>query len=169
MDVLGWVRGRAVAPERRQRLFGRVQGLRTVHPYGVDSLQRVSIDAEPGLSRHRGAVWIEEGQRRSAYRATRIARYRGAYAQRQKPLRAGRHPRGYHTVCASPPLALLALDDAPWIKGQPRALQRRTPRRTTRGEQRMVAGWGTSALLCFYLQVVGEVGRNCFPYMSCVM
>jgi hypothetical protein len=21
----------------------------------------------------------------------------------------------------------------------------------------------------FYLQVVGEVGRNCFPYMSCVM
>ena len=169
VDVLGWVRGRAVAPECLQRLFGRVQCLRTVNPYGVVSIQRVSIDAEQGLSRQRVAVWIEEGQRRIAYRETRSARYRGAYDHRQKHLREGSHPRGYHTVFASPQLELLALDDAPWSKVQQRALQRRTQRRTTRGEQRMLAGWGTSALLCFYLQVVGEVGRNCFPYMSCVM
>ena len=32
VDVLGWVRGRAVGPERLRRLFGRVQFLRTVNP-----------------------------------------------------------------------------------------------------------------------------------------
>jgi transposase InsO family protein len=34
VDVLGWVRGRTVAPERLRHLFGRVQCLRTVNPYG---------------------------------------------------------------------------------------------------------------------------------------
>jgi transposase InsO family protein len=64
VDVLGWVRGRAVAPERLRHLFGRVQFLRTVNPYGFVSIQRFSIYAEQGLSRQRVAVWIYEGQLR---------------------------------------------------------------------------------------------------------
>ena len=59
VDVLGWVRGRAV--ERLRRLFGRVQFLRTVNPYGFVSIQRFYIYAEQGLARQRVAVWIYEG------------------------------------------------------------------------------------------------------------
>ena len=56
------MRGRAVEPERLRRLFGQVQFLRTINPYGFVSIQRFYIYAEQGLSRHRGAVWIYEGQ-----------------------------------------------------------------------------------------------------------
>jgi hypothetical protein len=166
VEVLGWVRGRAVAPERLRRLFGRVQFLRTVNPYGFVSIQRFYIYAEQGLSRQRVSVWIYEGQLRLEYRETLVARYRCAYDQRRKRLHDVSHPMLYYTVFASPQLELIELDDAQWIKVQQRALQRRTPRRTTLGEQLMLAGLETSALLFLYLQAVGDVGRNCFPHMS---
>jgi hypothetical protein len=66
VDVVGWVRGRAVAPERLRHLCGRVQCLRTVPPSGFVRIQRVDIYAEPGLSRHRVAGWLSAGQRRIA-------------------------------------------------------------------------------------------------------
>jgi len=143
--------------------------LRAVNPYGFVSIQRFYIYAEQGLSRQRVSVWIYEGQLRIEYRETLIARYRCAYDQRQKRLCEVSHPMLYHTVFASPQLELLELDDTQWSKVQQRALQRRTPRRSTLGEQLLLAGLEISALLFLYLQVVGTVGRNCFPYMSCVM
>lgn len=169
VDVLGWVRGRAVDAERLRRLFGRVQFLRTVNPYGFVSIQRFYIYAEQGLSRQRGSVWIYEGQLRLEYRETLVARYRCTYDQRQKRLREVSHPMLYHTVFASPQLELIELDDAQWIKVQQRALQRRTQRQITLGEQLMLVGLETSALLFLYLPALGDVGRNCFPHMSCVM
>jgi len=169
VDVLGWVRGRAIDPERLRRLFGRVQFLRTVNPYGLLSIQRFYIYAEQGLSRQRVAVWIYEGQLRIEYRETLVARYRCAYDQHQKRLRDVSHPTLYTTAFASPPLELIELDAAQWIKVQQRALHRRTQRMTSRGEQRMLAGFGISALVFFYIQALEEVGRNCFPHVSCVM
>jgi hypothetical protein len=121
------------------------------------------------MTRYSVAVWISEGQLRIEYRATLVARYRCAYDQRQKRLRDGSQPMVYHTGFASPQLERIALDEAQWIKVQQRALQRRTPRRTPLGEQLMVAGLETSALIFVYLQAVGEVGRHCFPHVSCVM
>ena len=169
VDVLGWVRGRTVAPARLRHLCGRGQFLRTVNPYGFVSIQRFYIYAEQGLSRHRVAVWIYEGQLRIEYRETLIARYRCAYDQRQKRLREVSQPTLYHTVFASPQLELIELDDAQWSKVQQRALQRRTQRRRTLGEQLTLMGLETSAFIFLYLQVLGEVGRNCFPHVSCVM
>jgi transposase InsO family protein len=169
MDVLGWVRGRAVDPECLRRLFGRVQFLRTVNPYGCISIQRFYIYAEPGLSRQRVAIWIYEGQLHIEYRETLIARYRCAYDQRQKRLREVSHPTLYTTVFASPQLELIELDDTQWIKVQQRAWHRRTQRMTSLGEQLMLVGLGTSALVFFYVQALGEVGRTCFPHVSCVM
>ena len=110
-------------------LFGRVQFLRTVNPYGFVSIQRFYIYAEQGLSRQRVSVWIYEGQLRIEYRETLVARYRCAYDQRQKRLREVSQPTLYPTVFASPQLELIELDDTQWIKVQQRALQRRTPRR----------------------------------------
>jgi hypothetical protein len=169
VDVLGWVRRRAVDAERLRELFGRVQFLRTVNPYGFVSIQRFYIYAEQGLSRQRVSVWIYEGQLRIEYRETLVARYRCAYDQRQKRLHEVSHPMLYHTVFASPQLELLELDDMRWSKVQQRAFQRRTPQRTTLGEQLLLAGIEISALLFLYLQAVSIVGRNCFPHMSCVM
>ena len=169
MDVLGWVRGRAVDSERLRNLFGRVQFLRTVNPYGFLSIQRFYIYAEQGLSRQRVSVWIYEGPLRIEYRETLVARYRCAYARRQKRLRDVSHPTLYTTVFASPQLELIELDDAQWIKVQQRALHRRTHLMTAMGEQLTLAGLGTSALVFFYVQALGEVGRNFFPHLSCVM
>jgi transposase InsO family protein len=150
VEVLGWVRGRAVDAERLRRLFGRVQFLRTVNPYGFVSIQRFYIYAEQGLSRQRVSLWIYEGQLRIEYRETLVARYRCAYNRRQRRLHDVSHPMLYHTVFASPQLELIELDDAQWIKVQQRAFQRRTPRRTTLGEQLTLAGLEISALLCLY-------------------
>ena len=168
VEVLGWVRGRGVDAERLRNLFGRVQFLRTVNPYGFVSIQRFYIYAEQGLSRQRVAIWIYEGQLRIEYRETRVARYRCAYDPRQQRLREVSHPMVYHTVFASPQLELLELDEAQWIKVQQRSLTRRTQRRTAIGEQLAFVGLGTSALIVFYLQVLEEVGRTCFPHVSCV-
>jgi transposase InsO family protein len=169
VDVLGWVRGRVVAPERLRHLFGRVQFLRTVNPYGVVSIQRFYIYAEQGLSRHRVSVWIYEGQLRIEYRETLVARYRCAYDQRQKRLCEVSHPTLYHTVFASPQLELIELDDAQWIKVQQRSLSRRIKLMTAMGEQLAFVGWGASALIFFYLQGIEGVGRTCFPHVSCVI
>jgi transposase InsO family protein len=169
VDVLGWVRGRAVDPERLRHLFGRVQFLRTVNPYGFVSIQRFYIYAEQGLSRQRVAVWIYEGQLRIEYRETLVARYRCAYDQRQKRLREVSQPTLYHTVFASPQLELIELDDAQWIKVQQRSLYRRIKLMTAMGEQLAFVGWETSALIFFYLQVIEGAGRTCFPHVSCVM
>jgi hypothetical protein len=140
VDVVGWGRGRAVDAERLRSLCGRVQCLRTVNPDGFVSLQRFYIYAEQGLSRQRVSVWMYEGQRRSEYRETLVVRYRCAYDRRQKRLHDGSHPMVYHTVFASPPLERIELDEAQGIKVQQRAFQRRTPRRTTLGEQLTLAG-----------------------------
>ena len=75
----------------------------------------------------------------------------------------------YHTVFASPQLELIELDDVPWIKVQQRALQRRTPRRIILGEPLTWMGLETSAFIFLSLQVLGAVGRTCFPHVSCVM
>ena len=167
--VLGWVRGRGVDAERLRHLFGRVQFLRTVNPYGFVSIQRFYIYAEQGLSRQRVAVWIYEGQLRIEYRETLLARYRCAYDPRQKRLREVSHPLLYHTMFASPQLELIELDDTQWLKVQQRAFTRRTQRRMAREEQLAFVGLGTAALMFSYLQVLEEVGRTCFPHVSCVM
>ena len=66
-------------------------------------------------------------------------------------------------------MELIELDEAQWIKVQQRALHRRTQPMMSVGEQLMLAGLGTSAFVFFYVQALGEVGRNFFPHVSCVM
>jgi len=150
------VRGRPVAPERLRSLFGQVQFLRTVNPYGFISIPRCSISAEPGLARQRVSIWIAEGQRHIAYREALLARYRCAYDPRRKRLREVSHPILYHTQFASPQLELIELDDTQWIKVQQRAWLRRTPQQTALGEQLLFAGFEISALMVLCFQVMGR-------------
>ena len=42
-EVLGWLRGRGVEPQRLRELFGRTELLRTVHRYGFVSGPRFSL------------------------------------------------------------------------------------------------------------------------------
>jgi transposase InsO family protein len=155
-EVLGWVRGRAVDPERLRRLFGQVQFLRTVNPYGFISIHRFYLYAEQGLSRQRVSIWIAEGQLHIEYRETLLARYRCAYDLRRKRLREVSHPTVYRTVYASPQLALIELDDEQWRKIQQRCLFRRPPSKTSIGEQLIFAGFEISALIFLCFQVVGR-------------
>jgi hypothetical protein len=75
-EVLGGLRGRVVEPQRLRELFGRTELRRTVHRYGVVSVQRVSRYADKGLARQRVSLWIYEGQLRIAYPQTFVARSR---------------------------------------------------------------------------------------------
>lgn len=154
-EVLGWVRGRAVEPERLRHLFGQVQFLRTVNTYGFISIHRFYIYAEAGLSRQRVSIWIADGRLQIAYRETLIAQYRCAYDRRQHRLHEVSHPTLYQTVFASPQLELIELDDAQWIKVQQRAWRRRMPQQTSRAEQLLFAGFELSALLFLCLQAAG--------------
>ena len=62
VEVLGWLRGRVVEPQRLRELFGRTEFLRTVNRYGFVSVQRFYLYAENGLARQRVSIWIYEGQ-----------------------------------------------------------------------------------------------------------
>jgi hypothetical protein len=154
-EVLGWVRGRAVEPERLRRLFGQMQLLRTVNLYGFMGIQRFSIYTETGLSRQRVSIWIAAGQLQMAYRETLLAQYRCAYDRRQRRLHEVSHPTLYQTLCVSPQLELIELDDAQWIKVQQRSFSRRTSLPTASGEQLLLAGLETSALILLCLQAAG--------------
>ena len=76
VEVLGWLRGRVVAPQRLRELFGRTEFLRTVNYYGFVSVQRFYLYAENGLARQRVSIWIYEGQLSIEYHKTLLARYR---------------------------------------------------------------------------------------------
>jgi hypothetical protein len=115
-EVLVLVRGRAVEPERLRHLFGQVEFLRTVNPYGFIRIHRFYIYAEAGLSRQRVSIWIADGQLQIAYRETLFAQYRCAYDRRQRRLHEVSHPTVYRTRSASPQLELIELDEAQWSK-----------------------------------------------------
>ena len=84
-----------------------------------------------------------------------MAQYRCAYDRRQRQLHEVSHPTLYQTIFVSPQLELIELDDAQWIKVQQRSFSRRTSLPTSRGEQLLLAGLETSALILLCLQAVG--------------
>ena len=169
VEVLAWVRGRPVERATLRRLFGEVQFLRMVNRYGFISVQRFYIYAEPGLSRQRGSIWVYEGERRSAYQETLLARYRCAYDQRQRRLQDVSHPVVYQTLYASPQLELLELDEAQWIKVHQRAWYRR-PRHVLQVAEQLPLLDLVGSMACLLPYVLAhEVGKNFFPYVSTVM
>ena len=74
VEVLGWLRGRVVEPQRLRELFGRTEFLRTVNHYGFVSVQRFYLYAEHGLARQRASIWIDAGPLSSEYHKTLVAR-----------------------------------------------------------------------------------------------
>jgi transposase InsO family protein/transposase len=169
VEVLGWVQGRRVDPDRLRRLFGEVHFLRTVNRYGFVSVQRFYIYAEDGLSRQRVSIWIYEGQLRLEYHETLLAQYRCAYDPRDHRLRMVSHPTVYATAFTSPQLMLIELDETQWIKVHQRPVGQRRHRRAPLAEQLSFVGLEASALIFLYLQAIGVVGENFFPHVSCVL
>jgi transposase InsO family protein len=169
VEVLGWVQGRRVDPDRLRRLFGEVHFLRTVNRYGFVSVQRFYIYAEDGLSRQRVSIWIYEGQLRLEYHETLLAQYRCAYDPRDHRLRMVSHPTVYATAFTSPQLMLIELDETQWIKVHQRPVGQRRHRRAPLAEQLSFVGLEASALIFLYLQAIGAMGENFFPHVSCVM
>jgi hypothetical protein len=168
VEVLEWVRGRPVERATLQRLFGEVQFIRTVNRYGFVSVQRFSIDAEPGLSRQRVAIWIYEGHLRIEYQGTLLARYRCVYHQRRRRIQDVSDPTFYVTPFASPQLELLELDETQWMKVQQRVWHRRTRTRRPVVVQLPLLRLASLAVMVSSVLTAG-VGKNFFPYVSTVM
>lgn len=147
VEVLGWLRGRGVEPQRLREVFGRTEFLRTVNRYGFVSVQRFYLYAENGLSRQRVSIWIYEGQLRIEYHKTLLARYRCTYDPKHGQLRDVHEPILYTTPFASPQLELIELDDEQWRKCQRRPLSTYTRRIARVPEQLSLLALEASALL----------------------
>ena len=147
VEVLGWLRGRVIEPQRLRELFGQTEFLRTVNRYGFVSVQRFYLYAENGLSRQRVSIWIYEGQLRIEYHKTLLARYRCIYDPKHGQLHDVHEPILYTTPFASPQLELIELDDEQWRKCQRRPLSTSTRRIAMVPEQLSLLNLGASALL----------------------
>jgi transposase InsO family protein len=152
VEVLGWVKGRRVDPDRLRRLFGEVQFLRTVNRYGFVSVQRFYLYAEDGLSRQRVSIWVYEGQLRIEYHETLLAQYRCTYNQRARRLHAVSHPTVYTTPFTSPQLMLIELDETQWRKVLQRPVVQRRRRMVPLAEQLPLASAWSSILILLWLQ-----------------
>jgi transposase InsO family protein len=154
VEVLGWLRGRVVEPQRLRELFGRTEVLRTVNHYGFVSVQRFYLYAENGLARQRVSIWIYEGQLSIEYHKTLLARYRCNYAPKQGQLQEVSAPTLYATAFRSPQLELIELDDEQWRKCQRRPLSTYTRHRAMLPEQLFLLDLGASALFLLALKAM---------------
>jgi transposase InsO family protein len=154
VEVLGWLRGRVVEPQRLRELFGRTEFLRTVNHYGFVSVQRFYLYAENGLARQRVSIWIYEGQLRIEYHKTLLARYRCIYDARHGHLQEVSAPTLYATAFRSPQLELIELDDEQWRKCQRRPLSTYTRHRAMLPEQLFLLNLGASALFFLALKAM---------------
>ncbi len=153
-EVLGWRRGRVVAPKRLRQLFERAEFLRTVNRYGFVSVQRFYVYAESGLSRKRVSIWIYEGELGIEYQQTFVARYRCDYDAKQGQLQAVSEPTLYTTEFRSPQLELIELDDAQWVKCQRRPTRTYAKRIAMFGQQLSLLDLGASALFLLALKMI---------------
>ena len=154
VEVLGWLRGRVVEPQRLRELFGRTEFLRTVNHYGFVSVQRFYLYAENGLARQRVSIWIYEGQLSIEYHKTLLARYRCHYDPKQGQLQEVSAPTLYATAFRSPQLELIELDDAQWRKCQRRPLSTYTRHRAMLPAQLFLLDLGASALFLLALKAM---------------
>ena len=154
VEVLGWLRGRVVEPQRLRELFGRTEFLRTVNHYGFVSVQRFYLYAENGLARQRVSIWIYEGQLRIEYHKTLLARYRCIYDARHGQLQEVSAPTLYATAFRSPQLELIELDAEQWRKCQRRPLSTYTRHRARLPEQLFLLNLGASALFFLALKAM---------------
>jgi len=116
--VLGWVKGRGLAPDALLRALRQLQVERVVNRAGYVSVQRFYLYAERGLARQRVSIWLYDGRLHLAYRQALLAQYTYR-AQRRGPKRlraVDPHPQLYRAAYASPQLELWKLDDAQWRK-----------------------------------------------------
>lgn len=154
VEVLGWLRGRVVEPQRLRELCGRTELLRTVNRYGVVSVQRVYLYAEPGLARQRVSSWIYAGQLRIEYHQTLVARSRCLSDRTQGQLHDVNEPLLYTTPFASPQLELLELDDEQWRKFPRRPVRNYSTRIAMFGHQLSLLELGTSALILWAMKAI---------------
>jgi transposase InsO family protein len=154
VEVLGWLRGRVVEPQRLRELCGRTEFLRTVNHYGFVSVQRFYLYAENGLARQRVSIWIYEGQLSIEYHKTLLARYRCIYDARHGQLQEVSAPTLYATAFRSPQLELIERDAEQWRKCQRRPLSTYTRHRAMLPEQLFLLNLGASALFFLALKAM---------------
>ena len=116
VDVLAWVHGRVVEPDRLRQVLRQVQLERRADRRGYISVQRFYIYAERGLARQRVSVWLYEGRLHIEYQQAMLARYTYRYDRKHKRLLAVEQPHIQRTIWASPQLELWELDDEQWRK-----------------------------------------------------
>jgi transposase len=155
VDVLAWVRGHLVEPDRLRQVLRHVQLERSVDRRGYISVQRFYIYAERGLARQRVSVWLYEGRLHIEYQQTMLARYAYRYDRKQKRLRAVDQPQLQRTIFADPQLELWELDDEQWRKIVERAARPRREKVAARGSGEQLS-FGIALLVILLLAIVQQ-------------
>lgn len=162
-DVLAWVRGRAVDPEKLRQLFQYLYFTRTVNRYGFVSIQRFYVYAEQGLSQQRVSIWIYGGNLQIEYNETMLALYQCTYDRSHQQLQTVSQPTLYRTPFASPQLELFQLDDGQWLKVRQRVYQRQQRRLVRLARQLPLIRLEEVAVLFLSYFFVKEVWNYFFP------
>ncbi len=138
--VLGWVRGRTLAPNALLRALRLLHVERVVNHAGYVSVQRFYLYAERGLARQRVSIWLYDGRLHLAYQQALLAQYTYRAERRGRRLRAvGPQPQLYRTIYASPQLELWELDEAQWRKVWERPPRRERPVRAPEASMQQLA------------------------------
>jgi transposase InsO family protein len=115
--VLGWVQGRALAPDALPQALRQLHLERVVNRAGYVSVQRFYLYAERGLARKRVSIWLYDGRLHLTHQQALLAQYAYRAERRGNRIRAvDPHPQLYRSTFASPQLELWELDDASWRK-----------------------------------------------------
>lgn len=132
ISVLAGRLGRAVKPQKLQRVFRQLQFSRVVNRHGCVSVQRFYIYAERGLTKQRVAIWLYQDQLHIEYQQTLLARYQYRFNRKAKGISHIDNPKLYQTLFVSPQLELFELDDQQWRKilHRPEYAKRRTAQKS---------------------------------------
>ncbi len=115
-DVLDWVVGRVWEPDVLHYVFAALRFGRRLDKRGYIQFRCWRLYGEPGLARHRVAIWLYKEQLTIVFDATELAHYTVDYEPDHNHLRDVTNPQTYETQYRSPQLPLCQFGDDVWLK-----------------------------------------------------
>ena len=114
--VLGWVAGRAFAPEELHRVFYRTRFGRTLDRLGYLRFRNWRVYGERGLAGDQVAVWLYEQTLTVEFADEALAQYSVTSQPDRRHFTAITEARRFETPHRSPQLPLWTLSDGEWLK-----------------------------------------------------
>ncbi len=113
--MLGWVAGRAFAPDELHRVFYRTRFGRRLDRLGYLRFRNWRLYGEQGLAGGQVAVWLYEQTLTVEFADEALAQYQVTYQPDRRHFTAITGPRLFETPHRSPQLPLWELGEGEWL------------------------------------------------------